>query len=290
MVKYTIGFANIDEMNPFAVSVRESLEASIAQHPELVLLTRDNAMDSQRARANIQEFADYPVDLVIIYHIDERVGQQLAQPFRKSQTPIISLDIPIAMTTFFGIDAKQAAEEAAHAFCDWVDANWHGQLDKLLIMTEYRVLDVVKQRFDYALPIIQGRLDFNSENLLAIDNGGQREIAAERVTTVMNNWSAFSRIGIIALNDHIAIGALDAARNLDRESDVALISYDGTDWAIEEFSKPDSRLIVSPSFRPDLYGEGLTNLAIQMLNGEQVPQKNLVSPLCLTRESFAEYN
>ena len=53
---YTIGFANFDERNSFAVSLREGLEAAAAKHSNVTLITRDNALELARAKANVLVF------------------------------------------------------------------------------------------------------------------------------------------------------------------------------------------------------------------------------------------
>ncbi|PJF26472.1 MAG: hypothetical protein CUN53_07710, partial [Phototrophicales bacterium] len=64
---YTIGFCNLSEQHPFAISVRTGLEAAVAAHPNLRLISRDNDYNTDRAMANAREFADAKVDLGIIY-------------------------------------------------------------------------------------------------------------------------------------------------------------------------------------------------------------------------------
>lgn len=285
----TIGFANLDEQNPFAVSVREHLQATAAQYPEIKLIVRDNASDNERARDNINDFMREGVDLAIMFHIDERAGFELIRPLQYRRIPVISVDIPIPMTTFFGIDADLAGSMAGNALADWINAHWGGRLDKVMVMTEYRVLDVFQRRFDFAIEALIERLGFSRENLLMIDHGSQRDISSERTQQVLKTWSDFHHIGIVAMNDHVAMGALDAARSAGREADVAVISYDGTYLALQEFTNPNSRLIVSPSFRPDVYGEQLLNVSLKILNGETVPHQNLVEPLCLTRDNYLKY-
>jgi hypothetical protein len=58
---------------------------------------------------------------------------------------------------------------------------------------------------------------------------------------------------------------------------------------MQEFQRADSRLIVSPSFRADLYGQQLTELSRRILSGEKVERAHYVEPLCLTRENYADY-
>jgi len=284
-----IGFANLDESNPFAVSVREYLQAAAAQHPEIQLIVRDNASDNDQASANVDEFVQHGVDLVIMFHIDERAGLQLIRPLQYHRIPVISVDIPIPMTTFLGINAELAGSMAGHALADWVEMQWDGRLDKVMVMTEYRVLDVIQRRFHSAIAALMERLKFQKDDLLMMDRGSERDVSIQHTLRVLETWSNYHHIGVVAINDYTAMGVLDAARSVGREADIAVISYDGTHLALQEFAKSDSRLIVSPSFRPDVYGEQLLALSLQLLNDAKVPRQNLVEPLCLTRDNYLDY-
>lgn len=289
MCAYKIGFANLDELNPFAVAVREHLEEAVAQREDIELVVRDNQMDTERARENAHEFAEMGVDACIMFHIDERAGPSIIQPLRTRRIPVISVDIPIAFTTVFGINIETAGTSAGEAMAEWVKANWDGHLDRIMVLTEYRVLEVFQQRFKYAVSAIQQQIDIPDDHILMVDNGGQQDITAERIQVVMNtNWQDFEHIVIVCMNDKIAQGALEAVRALGRENHVAVLSFDGTAVALQEFERPDSRLIVSPSFRPDLYGPVLLDLCMRLITGDHVSRRNYVEPICLTRDNFRE--
>ena len=290
MSQYTIGFSNLDEENPFTVTVRRNLQAAVAKHPNIRLIVRNNALHTPTAKQHAQEFADVPVDLAIIFHIDERAGMEITNPLRRRGIPIVSIDIPIMLTTFFGINTQQAGTVAGDALAEWVQRHWDGKLDIILVMTEYRVLDVFQQRFDYAVKAIQDRLGADQGQVMEVDNGGERSVTAERVGTLLNTgWKGQNRIAVVCMNDKIAAGVLDAVRQLGCEERVAVLSFDGTAVALEEFRKPHSRLIVSPSFRADLYGTGLLTLAERILSGERVPTQNYVQPFGLTRWNFEDH-
>src|SRR5438552_17322985 len=102
MVKdnYTIGFANFDERNSLAVSLRQGLEAAAAKRSNVTLITRDNALELAKAKANVEEFVSLPVDLAMISHIDEREGGKLIVPLTQKGIPVISVIHGIPMTTY----------------------------------------------------------------------------------------------------------------------------------------------------------------------------------------------
>jgi ABC-type sugar transport system substrate-binding protein len=91
MAHFTIGFSNLSERHIFAVIVREGLQITAAQYPDVTVLARDNDYDSERALANAREFAEMGVDLAIIFHIDERVGSTMRATLQQHRAiPIIA--------------------------------------------------------------------------------------------------------------------------------------------------------------------------------------------------------
>jgi ABC-type sugar transport system substrate-binding protein len=284
-----IGFANSDENNLFSVAVRESLQQAVAAYPELELVTRDNALSTQKAMQHIDEFLSIPVDLAILFHIDERAGHDLVQPFILKGIPVISVDIPLFTSIFFGIDNQAAGHDAGMALADWIIENWEGALEHVIVITESRVLDVVRQRMESALDALFEGIEFARDNVLYLDSGSQADIIGARMTEVLDRWQDSHHIAVICINDNVAMGVLQAARKLDREADLAVVGFDGTSIAQGEFEREGSRMIASPSFRADRYGEGLIDLSLRLLAGEKVPRKNFVQPTTLTRWNYENY-
>jgi ribose transport system substrate-binding protein len=266
--------------------VREGLQAAAARHPELNLIVRDNDLNSEKALAHAQEFADMAVDLAIIFHIDERVGPNLRGILTHGKpTPIIAVDIPIQLTTFFGVNNQLAGLLAGEALGTWIQQHWEGQVDRILMLTEARVLNVVRQRLDYGLKKLGEMVTFDTSAVLYLDSGNRRDISAQRVGEVLARWSDYHRIAAICLNDDSALGVLDAARVLGREQDVAVVGQ-GANLAVEEFRNPGTRMIASTAYYPEQYGEKLIELSLRMLQGERVPPNNYVEPVLVTAENF----
>lgn len=259
------------------------------QHPGLEVVVRNNEMDNARALENARAFAEQGVNVAIIYHIDERIGPTIANILFGHGIRVISVDIPIPMTTYFGVNNKRAGQLAGEALVSWVQTHWGGKLDKVLAMTETRVLDVVKQRVDHAVLELTSTNTISASDVLYMDSGSTRSTSAARAHAVLEHWQDCHRIAIIGFNDDTALGGLDAARALDRELDVIAVGQ-GADLAIDEFRRPDSRLIASPAYFPEQYGKHLVDLALRIFNGERLPRENFMDIACLTWENFAEYD
>ncbi len=282
---YTIGFANMCETVPFSATVRQGLEAAAAQYPNVRLVVRDNDLNNDKALANAQEFGELGVDLAIIYHIDERMGANLRSVLLKKRIPVIAVDIPIPMTVFFGIDNQQAGYLAGEALGKWVQHNWGGAVDKVLVMTEQRALSAIRTRIDSAVQGLADTAQFDKGTIFYLDGGTHQTTAYERSVSVFNLWEGIQRIAVICSNDDTAMGVIERAREMGREQDIAVIGQ-GANLAINEFPKPGNRFIASTAYYPEKYGEHLLPLALRMLNKERVPFENLIQPVAVTVDNY----
>jgi len=284
--KIVIGFSNLDERNSFSIAVRQGLERVAAQYENITLVVRNNDLNTDQAKQNIQEFAELPVDLAMIFHSDERAGFNLITPLTRKGIPVISIEIRYPVTYFFGVDNFTMGREAGEVLGQWIDREWGGHIDKILVATASSIIGEIPKRFESALEEIAKYAVFSNDQILYLDSEMERNVIEERAKQVLKNWSELRHIAVICINDYVADGVLRAARALDRENDLAIISYDGTQTAIEELKNPSSRLIVSPAFYPERYGDHLIPLALQILAGESVPRQNFIPSICLTKENY----
>lgn len=287
---YTIGFCNLSERLPFAISVRKGLEAAVAAHPNLRLISRDNDYDTDRAMANARELADAKVDLGIIYHLDERANPLIANILLREAIPVITVDIPIApWITFFGVDNAQAGRLAGGELGKWIKQHWGGRVDKIIVLTDNRVLGEVRKRTDQALVALSDWVSFSPNDVLHLDSGNTHDIAYERVLPVLQRWEDHHRIAVIGMNDDTAIGALNAARALGRETDMAVVGQ-GANLAVAELRNPNSRLIASVAYYPERYGAQLVELALRLFRGEKLERRYSIQHAAVTRENVADFD
>jgi ribose transport system substrate-binding protein len=282
--RYTIGFANLDEDNPLAVRLREALEAAATRQGNVDLVLRDNDLSSEQAAANIADFVSHPVDLAMIYHIDERAGANLVVPLTRASIPVISVIHAIPMTTHFGVDNDRAGQLIGEDLADWIAANWDGHIDKVIALTNQRIVKSALQRISAALNALTARSGLDSDKILYLDDGGLPETTDQRVREILTSWGETHKVAIIALGDHIAAAALRAARDLGREGDIVIGGMDGIFLDEAEIRKPDSRLVYSLSFDIERFGEELLGLAIRLLQGERVLRQHLMPPTRFKRD------
>jgi ribose transport system substrate-binding protein len=226
------------------------------------------------------------VDVAIIYHLGEKIGPQIYGTFFRNKIPCIAVDIPLSpMANYFGVNNKQSGQLVGQAMTDWIQAQWGGLVDKLIVMTESRVLDFVKQRVDTAVTTLVSAFGIGRDDIIYLEGKNQRHTAQTLAQGVLSRWKSYERIAILGFNDETALGALDAARTLGREQHV-VVAGQGANLALDEFANPDTRMIASTAYFPERYGEYLVGLVEHLLHGERIPRENYMEHVCMTPATY----
>lgn len=281
--KYRIGFANLSESSPFAVTVRESLQAAIAQYPDLELISRDNDLNDDRAMANAREFAEMPVDVAIFYHINERLGPPIKGVLQT--VPMITIDIPITLTSYVGVNNQRSGELVGAALTEWVRGNWENRVDKVLALIDPRVLETVRDRIDYTLRELHNNEQVDPDDILHLDCGNAYDITLERSLPVLQRWTEYDRIAIVGFNEDSTLGALEAARQAGCLDRVVAVGHGSSEQLKEALRQPDTRLIGAVDYLPQEYGPPIVEEVRRMLGGELTPNQRYVNIKLLTAAS-----
>jgi ribose transport system substrate-binding protein len=279
--EYTIGFANQSEELSFAVAVRRGLERAVATRSNTDLVIVDNKLSGEEALRVADYLIGSEVDLAIEYQIDYRTGNLLMEKFKQANIPVIAVDIPMVGATFFGVDNYRCGLDAGIAMGEWVSDNWNGEFDYLFVLEEQRAGSLPAAR-------IQGQLDgisevlgtLPTENIRYLDSGNTASISEIAIYEEMTAHPDAHRIAIAPFNADATLGALKAARRLNRESDIVIVGQGADRTLIEELKNPHGPLIGAIAFMPESYGEKLIEIALKILNGVSVP------PAVYTEHSF----
>lgn len=270
--KFVIGFANQTEQAPFAVDVRRGLERAVAERDDIDLVITDNKLSGAEALRVANHLIERRVDLVIEYQIDYRSGNLIMDKFQRANIPVIAVDIPMVGATFFGVDNYRAGRMAGEALGEWVLDNWHGEVDRLIILEEPRAGDLPKARIHGQLDAFEevvGRV--SAEKTVHLNSGNTLAVSHKAITDLLQSHPDLSRFAVISFNDEAAVGAVQAARDLGRSDMMAVVGQGGDQLGRTELDQLDSPLIGTTAYMPERYGEKLIEIATNILKGISVP-------------------
>jgi ribose transport system substrate-binding protein len=283
--KLRFGFGSQSADEPFSNAVTRSMQdAASAAGVELIIL--DNQYDAATAVRNAEEFVRLRVDLVIEFQVEQAVAPVVGDCIAAANIPLIAIDIPHPHGTFFGVDNYRVGLEAGELLAAHAIAHWGGKVDWVIGLDLPEAGPLVQSRITGAFASVRKSIaNLPEESFVHIDGRGKRERSRKAVSDFLQRHVKDKRILIAAATDSSALGALDAARELKRESHVAIVGQDYIEEAAEEIAKRNSSMIGSVSHEAHLYGAHLIQLGLAVIQGQTIPPYNYALHRMVTRDS-----
>ena len=280
------GFAAQSAEMPFSVAVAASITAAAAA-AGVELLQLDNRYDPDVAIKNAEEFVRQRVDLVLEFQVEEHVAPHVAHIFKKAEIPLVAIDVPHPNATYFGVDNFEVGYEAGVLLAKYAASKWKGSADWVLGIGFSEAGSFVQSRIAGAFEGIRERLDkIPSGHYLRLDGRGMRQPSLMAVAEFLRHRKG-QRILVAASTDSSALGVLDAARQMGREQDFAIVGQDCIPEVLDEMRKGTGAIIGSISHGAETYGPRLIQLGISLLRGHIVPPYNYVRHHVVTPESLS---
>jgi ribose transport system substrate-binding protein len=286
--KIRFGFAAQSSDMPFSESVTESLKrAALAHGVELLVL--DNHYDSRTALANAELMVQAKLDLAIDFQIDMSVTAEIGDMISRAGIPLIAVDLPLPHATYFGADNYRIGFSAGEVLAQQATALWKGKVSWVLGLDADQAGAFVANRTIGAFDSIRKRLpDIPQEFYPRVDSAGQRAKGYHLVLDFLRRHPKEKGILIVAHNDVVALGAVQAVRELRRQKQVMIVGQDCIPEAVKEMMRPDSPLVGSISHGAESYGPQLIELGLAILRGQTVSPYNFIQHEVITRESIAK--
>ena len=279
------GFASQSGEMPFSIAVGASIEqAAAAAGIEIVSL--DNRFDSETAIQNAHELVRQRVDLVLEFQVEEHVAPHIAHIFKGADIPLIAIDVPHPNGTYFGVDNFEVGLEAGVLLAQHACTKWKCKVDWVVGVGFAEAGSFVQSRISGAFESLRQRLtSLPADRFVRLDGRGMRHPSELAVSKFIRNQRKGQRILVAATTDSSALGVLDAARQVGRERDFAIVGQDCIPEVVEEIQKGGA-IIGSISHEAKTYGPRLIQLGISMMRGYAVPPYNYVRHRVVTPDTL----
>lgn len=273
---YTIGLSQANLAEPYRVQMNQDIEAAIAKYPNLKLIAKDAAKDSNKQRTHIEEFISQGVDLILI---SPNEPAPLTPPVAKAMAagiPVIVLDRRLAgddYTSFIGADNYTIGKAAG----EWI-VNELGGSGNVVELQGMMSTTPAQQRHQGFVDAIEGS---GINVVFATDMRWDQSVAKSEME------SALSRVQDIDLvyahNDPGAYGAYLAAQAAGRADDIKFVGIDALQTEGRAYVQQG---ILDASFEYPTGGEKAVELARQILAGESVPKEVTLESRYFTPENI----
>lgn len=288
---YVIGFANLTEDVAFTQLVREGIESAAAEAGNIELILANNQLDGATALANAENLLTQGVDGVIEFQTDAAFGNVIMSRFRAEGVPVIAIDIPMPGATFFGADNYYAGELAGTALAEWVNENWDGSADYLLILELPQSGPVPAARMQGMEDSIQATLEtpIVAENIFRLDSKNTQEESFAVVTDTLANIPEGSKVLGVSINDGAGLGIIAAFETAGRGDEIMVVGQNADPDGQAEIVKEDSRYLGATAYFPENYGSKLIPTIIDLLECRAVPPSVFVDHEFISADNICDF-
>jgi ribose transport system substrate-binding protein len=278
---WVIGMSQCNRGEPWRVEMDENIRAAAAAHANLRVIFKDAQNSSLTQRAQVEEFIEQGVDLIII---SPKEAAPLTKPVADAYQrgiPVIVLDREVQgdqYTVFIGADNVQIGREAGK----WIREKLGGR-GKIV---ELKGLMTSTPGQDRNRGFLEGLALAENPGLEIVFSGEMQWLEPNARREMESALATNSKIDVVyAHNDPGAHGAWLAARATGRDKDVLFV---GIDALPHEGQRYVEQGILDATFLYPTGGAEAIQTALAVLRGEAVPKRIVLETKLFTRSSPGE--
>ena len=286
--RYRIGYASQSEEFSFSRLVSESIRSS-AFDAGIELIELSNRYSSTVAIRNAEIFVREGVDLVIEFQTDEDSAATVASKLIEAGIPIIAIEIPHPGASFYGANNYRAGILAGHALAKGAVQHWGGQVDEVILLELAKAGPLPRSRLTGVLAGLRELLPKIPDHKVRFINGnGRFENSLEAIRRHLIH-SKSNHVLLGALNDPSCLGALQAFEEAGRAQNCLAVAQNATIEARREMRRIGTRLVGSVAYFPERYGDAVMTLALDKLEGKEIPSATFTRHQLITPENVESF-
>lgn len=265
--QWVVGMSQCNLGEPWRVQMNADIAKAAAAHPELKLVFKDAQNDTLAQRAQIEEFINADVDLLIVSPKEAApLTPPVAEAYRRG-IPVIVLDRKVLgeqFTQFIGADNRKIGEAAGR----WV----RQELARLKSVGRARVVELEglmtsTPAQDRHAGFLAGLGDASVDFAFTAD---MKWLEPSARTEMESALAVNDQIDLVyAHNDPGAHGAYLAAKAAAREKDILFVGIDALPQEGQSYVRQG---ILAASFEYPTGGREAVASAIELLQGRAVPK------------------
>jgi ribose transport system substrate-binding protein len=248
-------------------------------------------LDGATALANADNFILQGVDGVIEFQTDEKFGNVIMDKFRAESIPVIAIDIPMPGATFFGADNYRAGFMAGEAAAEWVNENWDGQVDAILVLELPQSGPIPAARMQGQLEGLQNNISnaVPEDMIFRLDSKNTQDEAFRVVSDTLPKIPNAEHIVGLHINDGTALGTIAALEAAGRKDQAIVVAQGADPSAQAEWFKDGSIFLGDTAYFPERYGFYLIPAIVDALECKPLPPAIYVDHVFLTKDNMCEY-
>lgn len=288
---YVIGFANLTEDIVFTQLVREGIVSTAEELGNVEILLADNQLNGATALANTENFITQGVDAIIHFQTDEAFGNVIMSRARAADVPVFAIDIPMPGATFFGADNYLAGQLAGEALAQWVNENWDGKADAMLVLELPQSGPIPAARMQGMVEAFQANVTTPvvDDMIFRLDSKNTQEEAFRVVSDTLPAIAEDAKIVAVTINDGTALGTIAAAEAAGRAENIIVVGQNADPSGQEAMIAENSRYLGATGYFPENYGAQLLPRVIDVLECRPIDPAIYIEHVFINADNLCEY-
>ncbi len=220
--EFVIGMSQCNLGEPWRVAMNDQIKMAAEKHPEFKVIYADAAQDNSKQIADIQNFIQQKVDLIITSPNEATPLTNVVKEAYEAGIPVILLDRKIdgdTYTQFIGADNVDMGRVAGEYVANTL-------LKDGGKVCEIKGLEGTSGGIDRDKGFREGIASNPKVEIVAVNNADW--LREKAITVAEEMLQTNKEIDLfIALNDPMAEGAYIAAKQAGREQDIMFVGFDG---------------------------------------------------------------
>lgn len=283
-----LGYASLSEEFAFSRTVTESLVRA-AESRGIALIALNNRYSAKAALRNAETLIREKVAVALEFQADEQVAPAIASQFANANIPLIAIEIPHPGAVFYGANNYVAGQIGGRYLGRWARQNWNRQVEEVILLELPMAGKLPHMRLTGMLAEIRHMLPNLDDHAIRCLNGNGRFAQSLEIVRKHLRFSRARHTLVCAINDPSAIGAVRAFEEAGRGDQCVVMGQSASVEARAELRRPGTRLIGSVGYFPELYGEALISLSLNIANRRMVPPTTFVRHQLITAENIDHY-
>lgn len=273
--KYVIGMSQCNLGEPWRVQMNTDVKNAAEKHPNIEMVFKDAQNDSLKQRAQIEEFVNSKVDLIIVSPKEAApLTPPVAEAFKKG-IPVIVLDRRVLgsdYTSFIGADNKKIGRAAGK----WVVNKLGGKGD----LVELKGLMTSTPGQDRNSGFRDG---IKGSDLKVVFEADMKWLEPNARKEMESALATHRKIALVyGHNDPGAHGAYLAAKAAGREKEMLFIGIDALPHEGQAYVRQG---ILAASFEYPTGGREAIDMALDIFAGKKVPKEVTLESHVFTKEN-----
>lgn len=286
--KFRIGFLVDRDRGFFIQEVYNSILDSVAENDSVSLDIRETERGFYSTVRNAEVLLGERPDLVINFSLCSESLSHIGDKCRARGVRLMTIDLLDRESVYFGADNALAGALAANYTIQYILEHWRGRLDRIVAFTRHGMDPVTNLRVMSVVERIQAEICCSSPEPEVIEWDSPNEAPKEALLNFLLGVPRKDKVLFITFNLPHLLGSHELIMQHRDARDTLVVGQNFNEQVQELMRKPDSPILGCVHYSPEKYGARVLDIALRMLNGEEVDQVNYTTHTWISRESVLE--